>query len=421
MEEAQHVTTRSKSRAIRIGTAVVIAGALTALAGCAGGSGGDAKGGPISMYTWVSSQSDRDQWQSFIDLGKKVDPSLDVTIEGPSFNDYWTKVKTRLSGSNPPCLLTTQAARAQELSGLLMPLDDLIKKYKLDTSAFDASMLKGMTVDGTIRAIPYDAEPIVLYYNADNFAKAGLQAPSTSYSREQFLADAKKLTTGDHKALAISPGFFIPNAWAIADGAEAVKGSKLDLTNSKLVDQVQSYFDLVSKEGIAKAPEAADGSDVSQSAFTSGAVDMLIEGPWMYGTFAQAAKFKMGVTIVPSTSGEAHGMTAGSGFGIAKNCKDPDGAFKAIVAMTDTSVLKAQAEKRGIVPSRADAQSAWAEGKSPEAYAAVQALLKNATAQLTTPTWNQVETLFTQYGVEGYRGDKTAKDVLSTIQSSVER
>lgn len=415
------MTARSKSRAIRIGTAVVIAGALTALAGCAGGSGGDAKGGPISMYTWVSSQSDRDQWQSFIDLGKKVDPSLDVTIEGPSFNDYWTKVKTRLSGSNPPCLLTTQAARAQELSGLLMPLDDLIKKYKLDTSAFDASMLKGMTVDGTIRAIPYDAEPIVLYYNADNFAKAGLQAPSTSYSREQFLADAKKLTTGDHKALAISPGFFIPNAWAIADGAEAVKGSKLDLTNSKLVDQVQSYFDLVSKEGIAKAPEAADGSDVSQSAFTSGAVDMLIEGPWMYGTFAQAAKFKMGVTIVPSTSGEAHGMTAGSGFGIAKNCKDPDGAFKAIVAMTDTSVLKAQAEKRGIVPSRADAQSAWAEGKSPEAYAAVQALLKNATAQLTTPTWNQVETLFTQYGVEGYRGDKTAKDVLSTIQSSVER
>nr|WP_179457737.1 extracellular solute-binding protein [Leifsonia soli] len=421
MEEAQHVTPRSKRRAARIGTAVLLTGALTALAGCAGGSGGDAKGGPISMYTWVSSQSDRDQWQGFIDLGKKVDPSLDVTIEGPSFNDYWTKVKTRLSGSNPPCLLTTQAARAQELSGLLMPLNDLIKKYKLDTSKFDESMLKGMTVDGTIRAIPYDAEPIVLYYNADNFAKAGLQAPSTTYTREQFLADAKKLTTGDHKALAISPGFFIPNAWAIADGAEAVKGSELDLTNSKLVDQVQSYFDLVGKEGIAKAPEAADGSDVSQAAFTSGAVDMLIEGPWMYGTFADAAKFTMGVTIVPSTSGEAHGMTAGSGFGIAKNCKNPDAAFKAIVAMTDTSVLKGQAEKRGIVPSRADAQSAWAEGKSPEAYAAVQALLKNATAQITTPTWNQVETLFTQYGIEGYRGDKTAKDVLSTIQKSVER
>lgn len=413
------MTPRTKRAAVRAGTAILLAGALTALAGCAGGGSGNASGGPISMYTWVSSQSDRDQWQGFIDLGKKVDPKLDVTIEGPSFNDYWTKVKTRLSGSNPPCLLTTQAARAQELSGLLMPLTDLIKKYKLDTSKFDSSMLKGMTVDGSIRAIPYDAEPIVLYYNADAFQKAGLALPSATYTRDQFLSDAKKLTTADHKALAIEPGFFIPNAWAIADGAEAVKGGKLDLTNSKLVDSVQSYFDLVSKEGIAKAPEAADGSDVAQSAFTSGASDMLIEGPWMYGTFAAAAKFKLGVTIVPTASGDAKGMTAGSGFGIAKNCKDPDSAFKAIMAMTDTSVLKGQAEKRGIVPSRPDAQAAWAEGKTPEAYNAVQALLKDAKAQLTTPTWNQVETLFTQYGVEGYRGDKTAKDVMNTIQNSV--
>ena len=296
-------------------------------------------------------------------LGKKDDPKLDVTIDGPSFNDYWTKVKTRLSGSNPPCLLTTQAARAQELGGLLMPLDDLIKKYKLDTSEFDESMLKGMTVDGTIRAIPYDAEPIVLYYNADAFKAAGLTPPGTTYTREQFLSDAKKLTTADHKALAIEPGFFTVNAWTIADGAEAVKNGKLDLTNSKLVDQVQSYFDLVGKEQIAKAPEAADGSDVAQAAFTSGDVDMLIEGPWMYGTFADAAKFDMGVTIVPTTSGKAHGMTAGSGFGIAKNCKDPDGAFKAIQAMTAQSVLEGQAATRGIVPSRASAQPAWADGQ----------------------------------------------------------
>lgn len=411
--------THTKRTAARVGTALALAGSMIALAGCSGGSGGESAGGPISMYTWVGSQSDRDQWQAFVDLGKEVDPTLDVTIDGPSFSDYWTKVKTRLSGSNPPCLLTTQAARAQELGGLLLPLDDLIKEHKFDTSEYDASMLKGMTVDGTIRAIPYDAEPIVLFYNADAFKAAGLTEPGTTYTRAQFIADAKALTTPDHKALAIQPGFFGTNAWTIADGAEAVKDGKLDLTNKKLVDQVQSFFDLVSKEGIAAAPGAADGSDVSQAAFTSGAVDMLIEGPWMYGTFHDAAKFTMGVTIVPSTSGEAHGMTAGSGFGIAKNCKDPEGAFKAIQAMTAKSVLEAQAAKRGIVPSRPDAQAAWAEGKSPESFAAVQALLANATAQLTTPTWNQVETLFTQYGVEGYRGDKTAEDVLSTIQHSV--
>jgi multiple sugar transport system substrate-binding protein len=392
---------------------------MTLLAGCSSGAGATGSKGPVSMYTWIGSASDRAQWESFVALGKKVDPSLSVKIDGPSFSDYWTKVKTRLSGSNPPCLLTTQAARAQELGSLLMPLNDLIKKYKLDTSKFDTSMLKGLTVDGTVRAIPYDAEPIVMYYNTEAFKAAGLAEPGTTYTREQFLSDAKKLTTGDHKALAIEPGFFTTNAWTIADGGTAVKNGKLDLTNTKLVDQVQSYFDLVSKDGIAKAPEAADGSDIGQTAFTDGSVDMLIEGPWMYGTFASAAKFKVGVTIVPSTSGKAHGMTAGSGFGIAQNCKDPDKAFKAIIAMTDLSVLKKQAADRGIVPARTDAIPSWAEGKTPEAAKTVNALLGNATAQITTSTWNQVETLFTQYGVEGFRGDKSAKSIMSTIQNSV--
>jgi multiple sugar transport system substrate-binding protein len=135
-----------------------MAGAMTALAGCSSG-GSAAADGTLSMYTWVSSQSDRDQWESFVSLAQKEDPDLKITIDGPNFNDYWTKVKTRLSGSNPPCILTTQAARAQELEGLLLPLDDLIASNKVDTSDYDASMLDGMTVDGTIRAIPMRSPP----------------------------------------------------------------------------------------------------------------------------------------------------------------------------------------------------------------------------------------------------------------------
>lgn len=407
---------RSVSRVVTAG----VAGAVTlALAGCAGGSGGGATDGPLSLYTWVSSESDSQQWEDFIAGAQEEDPALDITIEGPSFSDYWTKVKTRLSGDNPPCLLTTQAARAQELEGVLMPLDDLIQENDFDTSAIDESMLQGMTVDGTIRAIPYDAEPIVLFYNVEAFDAAGITAPTVEYSRDQFISDAKALTNGDRKALAIAPGMFIPNAWALADGAPAVTSDgQLDLTNPAFAEQIQSFFDLVSVENIARAPEAADASDVSQQAFINGDVDMLIEGPWMYGTFDEAADFTVGVTIVPSSSGEASAMTAGSGFGIAANCNRPQEAFEAIVALTATSVQEQQAVKRGIVPSRIEALPSWSEGKSAGAAEAVSALLDNATAQITTTSWNQVETLMTQYGVEGYRGDKSAEEILEIIQNS---
>ncbi|WP_350350906.1 sugar ABC transporter substrate-binding protein [Microbacterium sp. A8/3-1] len=413
------VSNRRVKRLILTGAAGLTA--LT-LAGCAGASGGGGEaGGPLVLYTWAASEGDQAQWADFIDGAKAEDPDLDISVEGPSFADYWTKVKTRLSGSNPPCLLTTQAARAQELGDLLMPLDDLIEKSGFDVDNIDASMLSGMTVDGTIRAIPYDAEPIVLFYNVEAFQAAGLDLPGTEYTRDQFISDAKALTDGEKKGLALAPGVFIPNAWSLADGVPAVtEDGELDLTNPDFVDQMQSFFDLVAVEGVAKAPEAADGSEVSQQAFTSGAVPMLIEGPWMYGSFADAADFTLGVSIVPSTSGEAAAMTAGSGFGIAANCERPDEAFAAIEALTSLAVQEKQAEARGIVPARIEALPAWAEGKTDGASEVVEALLSNATPQRTTTTWNQVETLMTQYGVQGYRGELTAEEIMETIQNSVQ-
>ncbi|GAB3601254.1 ABC transporter substrate-binding protein [Microbacterium tumbae] len=413
------IPSRRVKRLVLIGVAGATA---VTLAGCAGGGSpgaGDA-GRPLVLYTWAASEGDQAQWADFVSGAKAEDPDLDISVEGPSFSDYWTKVKTRLSGANPPCLLTTQAARAQELGDLLMPLDDLIEQSGFDIDNIDASMLSGMTVDGTIRAIPYDAEPVVLFYNVDAFQAAGLDLPGAEYTRERFVSDAKALTDGDKKGLAIAPGLFIPNAWALADGVPAVtEDGELDLTNPDLVAQMQSFFDLVAVEDVAKAPEAADGSEVSQQAFTSGEVPMLIEGPWMYGSFAETADFTLGVTIVPSTSGEAAAMTAGSGFGIAANCERPEEAFEAITALTSLSVQEKQAEARGIVPARVEALPAWAEGKSEGASEVVEALLANATPQRTTPTWNQVETLMTQYGVQGYRGELTAEEIMTTIQNSV--
>ncbi|MFB4353357.1 sugar ABC transporter substrate-binding protein [Microbacterium sp. LS_15] len=413
------VPSRRTRRLIVSGVAGLAAITLAGCASSSGGGGGDA-GGPLVLYTWAASEGDQAQWADFISGAKAEDPDLDISVEGPSFSDYWTKVKTRLSGGNPPCLLTTQAARAQELGDLLMPLDDLIEEAGFDTDEIDASMLAGMTVDGTIRAIPYDAEPIVLFYNVEAFQAAGLEPPGTEYTREQFVADAKALTDGDRKGLAIAPGIFIPNAWSLADGVPAVtEDGELDLTDPEFVEQIQSFFDLVAVDQVAKAPEAADGSEVSQQAFTSGAVPMLIEGPWMYGSFADAADFTLGVTIVPSTSGSAAAMTAGSGFGIAANCERPEEAFAAIEALTSLSVQEKQAEARGIVPARIEALPAWAEGKTEGAADVVEALLSDATPQRTTPTWNQVETLMTQYGVQGYRGELTAEEIMDTIQNSV--
>jgi multiple sugar transport system substrate-binding protein len=403
-------------------TIAALAGAslVLGIAACGGNSSGGARpDGSLLLYTWVGSESDRAQWEEFVAAGQRALPDLKVDIDGPSFEDYWTKVKTRLAGGDPPCLLTTQAARAQELTGLLAPLDDLMAANAVSKDDFDPSMIEGMTVDGTVRAIPYDAEPLVVFYNADRFKEAGLPLPGTTYTRDQFLADAKALTHGDHYGLGISPGLFSALGYTTAGGSTWLKDGALDLTNPAFVSDMQWYFDLVDVQGVAKSPEASTTSDELQQAFINGDVDILSEGPWNYGTFAKAVNFELGMAVIPSPSGQPRAMTAGSGFGIATTCADKEAAFRAIMAMTSVDALSAVAASRGIVPSRTESLPAWSEGKSPQATDVIEASLDNAVAQRTTETWNQVETLFTQYMSEGFRGQRTAADILGTIQSTV--
>lgn len=397
------------------------AAAALALSACGGGNAASGSSNAASsMYTWISNENDRAQWQAFVDAAKKKDPSFNLTLEGPSFTDYWTKVKTRLASSGAPCILTTQAARAQELKDLLVPLDDFVKNNNIDTSIYNKAMIQGMTVDGKLRALPYDAEPMVLYYNKDLFASAGLKEPTTNYTSAQFLSDAKALTKQGQFGLAVPPGFGAgPGlSMAFANGHEPVKDGSLDLTNAGLVQDQQAAFDLVAKEKVASSPQASDTQDVAEQQFMSGQAAMIMDGPWMYDTLTTKTKGKVGVAVIPSTSGNSIGLIQGSGFGIAASCPDKEAAFKNIMKITTPEVIGAVGAARGTVPSVESAISDWAGPKPASDVAAVKALLKSGRPLVTTTSWNQVETSFTQYSVEGFRGSKTAQEILSTIMSS---
>jgi multiple sugar transport system substrate-binding protein len=413
--------TRATARLLTAAAAAAVAAAtLTACGSGDTASSSENSKEASSMYTWISNENDRAQWQAFVDAAKEKDPEFNLTLEGPSFNDYWTKVKTRLSSSGAPCIITTQAARAQELKDLTVPLDDLVKSNNIDISMYNKAMIDGMTVDGTLRGIPYDAEPVVLYYNKDLFAAAGLKEPTTSYTTSQFVSDLKALNKDGVAGLAVPPGFAAGPGLplAFANGHEPVKDGNLDLTNPGLVESQQFAFDLAAKEKVAGAPQASDASDVAEQQFMSGQAAMIIDGPWMYDMLTTKTKGKVGVAVIPSDSGESIGMIQGSGFAIAASCKDKEAAFQNIMKITTPEVIGAVGASRGTVPSVESAVADWAGTKPASDVETVKALLENGRPLVTTPTWNQVETTFTQYSGEGFRGSKSAEEILSTIMSS---
>ena len=403
----------------RAAAALLCATLALGLGACSGGSK-DKSAQASKMYTWVSNESDRAQWDTFVKGVQETDSNFKLDIEGPSFQDYWTKIKTRMSSADAPCIVTTQAARAQELGELLTPLDDLAKEAGLDLTKYNQAMMQGMTVDGKVRAIPYDAEPMVLFYNKTMFAQAGLKEPGVDYTYEQFLSDAKALTKDGVQGFAVAPDISYPYLpFAFANGNVPVKDGKLNITDPGFVADVQQTFDLVGKENVAAAPNPADTTDVPMQGFQAKKVAMVIEGPWFYSTIREGMENEVGVAVVPSKSGKPVGMIQGSGFGISAKCPDKKAAFQNIVKMTTPEVVAYVGKNRGTVPSIDSALSGWAEGKPAQDAEVMKTLLADGQPLVTTSTWNQVVTQFTQYSPEGARGTRTAEDILGTIEKSV--
>lgn len=402
----------------RISSAIGVVALLSAcaLAGCGGGSSADSAN---AMYTWISNDSDRAQWQAFVDAIKEEDPEFNLKMEGPSFQDYWTKVKTRMSASDAPCIMTTQAARAQELKELLAPLDELVASNNVDMSAYNEAMLKGLTVDGNLLAIPYDAAPLILYYNKDLFDQAGLEHPGKNYTWDQFVKDAKALTNGDVYGVSISPTFGTPAAVTYANGGAVVDEGQVKLTDQTTVDSFQDVFDLAAKEKVMKAPLAADAEDIQVQNFRAGKAAMIIDGPWIYDSLVSTEGLSVGMAVVPSRSGESIGMVQGSGFGISEKCADKETAFKNIMKMTSPDVLRYVARSHGNVPAIDAAFDGWAEGKDPNDVEIVKYMTENAKTYETTENWQQVEVEFTQNVSNGYTGEKPAQEILATLENAV--
>lgn len=404
-------------------TSVAVCSVLAlALAAC-GDDTGSGEGGSEranQMYTWVSNASDREQWESFIEGAREYeDPDFELSLEGPSFQEYWTLVRTRMSASDAPCILTTQGARAQELAEILTPLDDLAAEAGLDISEYNDGMIQGLTVDGSVRAIPYDAQPMLLFFNKTMFEEAGLEIPGANYTTDQFLSDAQALTGDGVYGFALDSGFAHPYlTYAFANGNPPVVDGELRLTDPGFVDSVQWAFDLVHAEGVAAAPNPADTDEASRSKFHAGQAAMIIDGPWFYSTILDGADFEVGIAAPFSDSGDSIGLIQGSAFGIAESCPDKEAAFENIVKMTTADVLGYVGEKRGVVPSLEAAMGSWAEGKPEADVAVMEALVAGGAALETTTTWNQVNTQFAQYASEGTRGTRTAEDILSEIQAA---
>lgn len=236
------------------------------------------------------------------------DENPDVTVEVQTlpYADYFTALQTSVAGGT--------AADAFELnyenfvtyasSGALAELSDV------DGGAYKESLLEAFQVDGKQYGLPESFSNVVLFYNADLFEAAGVEAPTADWTWEDEQAAAEQLTDtaagvwGDYQPVSFHE-FYKALAQA---GGEFFNEDKTEATFAS-PEGIEAATWLVQKSGTTM-PTEADGAgtpDFDSNLFKEGKLAMWHTGIWMFGGMADAP-FAWDIVVEPGMAEKASAM-----------------------------------------------------------------------------------------------------------------
>jgi multiple sugar transport system substrate-binding protein len=231
----------------------------------------------------------------------------DVTVEVETlpYDDYFTALQTAVAGGTAADVfeLNYENFVTYRENGSLAPLG------AVDGDAFVPSLLDAFAEDGTQYGLPESFSDVVLYYNKDLFAKAGMDTPTADWTWDDEKAAAEKLTSGNvwgdyqpvtfhefYKALAQNGGEFLDADGNVAfDSPEGVAAAEW----------------LVGKSGTTM-PTAEDGAgtpDFDTNLFKDGKLAMWHTGIWMFDALADAP-FDWDIAVEPGNATSASAMFA---------------------------------------------------------------------------------------------------------------
>ena len=374
----------------------------------------------LTFQFWIAGDADKRAWEEVTAVAMADHPGLKITVQGTAWPDYWSKIGNQLSNPGAPCIVGMQSLRLAAYGDQLVPLDDLMTKYGVKAEDFDTAILDGTKHGGKQVALPYDFGPLIVYYNRDSFKAANIAEPKPGWTLDDFKAAATALTTDGKFGFTTASLDQEYVTWVLnLSGAEVLDADgKLAVTSPAFVEGYKQYVGLM-RQGIAPPVSVAgyDGYLAMLSQFQDGSAAMYVDGPWMVISNRDAVKFDMGMVPMPAGPGGSKHYTAGSGFGISKQCATPEAAFQAIVSMTSDEALTGLASVGRAYPARPAVADAWyTAAKIEGARETLEYAAAHSVPLRTPPNWVQVADLFDRFGLLALTGEATPEDTLQTIQ-----
>jgi multiple sugar transport system substrate-binding protein len=262
-------------------------------------------------------------------------PDVVVRAEAIPWGNIWQQLEPSVAAGRAPDVV---AVNEDVITGFILRgalaemTPDALAAAGIEPERFFGPLWETGMVDGKAYAVPVHSVMLVMYYNKDLFAAAGLDPENPPSTRDEYLAAARALTRDTSGRAPGDAGFDggnlatwaagIPSPWmggtiayavAAQNGVTFVEGADAkfapNFDSAEAQEAIQFLVDLVRVHGVSPA-NATEGSEID--AFRQGQAAMNFNGVWMLGQYQGQPGLNFGVAPFPQLGTARYATWGGS-------------------------------------------------------------------------------------------------------------
>ena len=353
-------------------------------------------------------------------------PNIDIALTHiPSARDYRTKLATDFAAGAPPdvALLNYRRVPAFAAAGQLEPLGPYLDNSEIIAREdFYSITLDSFTWRNELVCIPQNISSLVVYYNRDLFAAAGLPEPADDWTWDDFLATAKALTHDgdgdgitDQYGLGIEPSLYrlAPFVWQnggrIVDDPENPAG--LGLTRLPSLQALAWFVELQTVHGVAPN-RLAEASIDSETRFIQGTTAMYLNSRRGTPTYRESAAFDWDIAPLPRGNQSA-GILHSDAYCLSAAARDKDAAWQFIEFANSPAGQTIVARSGRTVPSLiavAESEAFLNPAARPSRSRVFLDTVPDLQMVPLLSTWEEIEVTASEEIERAFYGDITAEE-----------
>ncbi len=293
-----------------------------------------------------------------------VHPEIVVELRHvPSQGEYRRQLAAGFAAGAPPdvMLLNYRRIGAFAVDGVLEPLGPYLAKSEiLNEADFYHEAITAFNFRDQLWCIPQNLSSLVVYYNQDLFAAAGLQPPAADWTWSDFLTAARTLTRDvdgdgriDQYGAGIEPSLYRLAPFIWQNGGDVVddpaQPTRLALDSPAVLEAFTWFVNLQVQEGVV--PDAvAESAISSENRFLQGTLAMYFNSRRGVPTYRTISDFRWDVAPLPRFR-QAAGILHSDGYCMAAATRNKEAAWTFIEYANSAAGQRLVAETGRTVPS----------------------------------------------------------------------